>query len=360
MNKFFSTIWAACALAFLFSCGSDPSGQSKPKTHLPQARGEANVILVVMDTALWKGPVGDTLKSIFAADVPGLPQPEPYFKIRNINPYELNNVLKAAKNMIFVTTLSSKTSQGQKMREYFTDESLEKIKSDSSKYMLIQKNVFANGQDLMHLFGQNPAQLLDNIQNNRDRLRQYFVELENKRMSKELFKVREKGIEKSLKEDHGFLIKVPYGFDLAKNLKDFVWLRLLDAEYEKDIFVHYRPYTSQDPFEDMLAFREQITPMYLRDSEKPQIFMTLQDDEYQEVEEVNFKGKYAKEARGLWRYNDDFAGGPYLGYLFVDESQKRLYYIEGYVYYPGGDKRVFMQEMEIILNTFVAGKDLKP
>jgi len=89
--------------------------------------------------------------------------------------------------------------------------------------------------------------------------------------------------------------------------------------------------------------------------------MTLQGDrdEYQQVKEVNFKGKYAKEIRGLWMLNDISSGGPFLSYTFVDESQKRIYYIEGYVYAPADDKRIPMQEMEIILKSFVSGTDLK-
>ena len=351
--------WVSFALLIISSCSSDRQQKSKPKAHLPQARGEANVILVVMDTALWSGSLGETIKEVFAEDVPGLPQPEPYFKVRNINPYALNQILKVAKNMVFVTTLDNKSSQGQKMREYFTDESLKRIKDDPSLFMRVQKNQFANGQEILHLFGQRPAQLIEHLKAEKERLRNYFLEIENNRLADELFKIREKGIEKSLVEDHGFRIQVPYGYDVAKNLKDFVWLRLLDAEYERDIFVHHRPYTSQEPFDDLLGFREQITSMYMRDAEKPEIFMTLQAEEYQRVREVNFKGRYAKEARGLWRLNEDFSGGPFVSYVFVDEGQKRLYYIEGYVFDPGNDKRIPMQEIEVILNTFVSGEGIK-
>ena len=86
--------------------------------------------------------------------------------------------------------------------------------------------------------------------------------------------------------------------------------------------------------------------------------MTLQNG-YEEITEVNFKGRYAKQTRGLWKLSDISGGGPFVSYLFVDESQRRMYYLEGYVYAPSKDKREFMQEVEAIVNSFKSGEELK-
>lgn len=343
---------------FVASCSSDSTKKAGSKSHLPVARGEANAILCVMDTTQWNGPVGEALRDIFSDYVPGLPQDEPYFKLRNINPLKMNNILKTGKSMIFVSTMDNQGAQSRAMQNYFTSTSLEKILNDTSIYRLPQKDQFARGQEILHLFGQTEDQLVAHLKRDKDVLRNYFLNIENQRISSALFKVREKQIEKTLRETHGFDFQVPYGYDLAKNQRDFVWVRLLDPEYEKNIFVHYRPFNSREPFEDVLAFREEITSSYMRDVQKPDIFMTLQN-ENMNIREVNFKGKYAKELRGLWKLSDISGGGPFVSYIFVDESQKRLYYLEGYVYAPSKDKREFMQEMEVILNTFRTGKELK-
>ncbi len=86
------------------SCDPGNQNKSKAKSHLPVARGEANAILAVMDTAQWNGRLGQALRDIFSVYVPGLPQDEPYFKLRNINPLNLNSILKTGKSMIFVST----------------------------------------------------------------------------------------------------------------------------------------------------------------------------------------------------------------------------------------------------------------
>jgi len=70
------------------------------------------------------------------------------------------------------------------------------------------------------------------------------------------------------------------------------------------------------------------------------------------TKEVNLNGTYAFEMRGLWKNSDISAGGPFVSYTTVDQKLGRLYYIEGYVYHPSGDKRDWMREMDTILKSF--------
>ncbi|WP_109833092.1 DUF4837 family protein [Reichenbachiella versicolor] len=349
------------SLLITAACGdqskSSNSSSSNEKSYLPKAAGEANAILVVMDTTQWNGPVGDAIRDIYSEYVPGLPQDEPYFKVRNVNPLKFANVLKTATNIIMVSTLDRKGRMARKMREFFTDESLKAIQKDSSLFLMKKQNVYANGQEMLHLFGQNDEQLINHLKQNKAKLRGHYIEVERKRLESSLFKVREKGIEKKM-EENGFRMSIPYGYDLAKALPDFYWVRQLDAEYEKNIIIHYKTYDSMDPFEDVMAFREEITSAYMRDVQKPEIYMTTQPYKAS-IKEISFHGKYAKECRALWKLSDISAGGPFVSYVFVDESQRRLYYIEGYVYSPGEDKRLPMQEMELILQSFKSGDELK-
>lgn len=358
INTYKIPVLLAILIMLLNAC-TENTKQVSGKSYLPVARGEEGVILAVMDSAKWHGALGVTLRKTFASPVPGLPQDEPYFTVRHINPLKLNNILKTAKNMLFVTTLDDQSNQSRAMRRYITDASLKRIHNDTSLYMFVNKDEFAKGQQILHLFGKNDQLLIDKIRKNSDRLRGHFLKIVKDRIATKIFSAEEKNIKNQLIKNHDFSLKIPYGYDMAKNLRDFVWIRFLDPEFEKNVFVHYRPYRSQSPFEAPLKFRERITSTYMRDSEKPQIYMTLQDFPATE-NEVNFNGKYAKETRGLWKLSDISAGGAFLSYIFVDESQNRIYYLEGYVYAPSTDKRAFMREMEVILSTFKSGKDLLP
>jgi len=344
-------------LALIFSCSQDGK-KTASKSYLPIARGADGVILVVMDSALWVDSLGAELRRTLSEPVIGLPQDEPYFTIRQINPRKLNDILKAAKNMLFVTTLDQRSLQSTVMRKFMTDESLERIKKEPNLFRYSNKDAFARGQEVLHLFGQTQNQLITNIVENRSSIKNFFMEAEKKRISEEIFRKEEKNITKIIERDHQFSMKIPYGFDIAKQNKNFVWIRFLDPEYEKSVFVHYTDFTSKKPFDQPVEYRESITSVNMRDSQKPDLYMTTQKINHQ-IKEVNFNGMYAKETRGLWMFSDISGGGAFVSYIFVDESQKRIYYLEGYVYAPGKDKRQFMREMEVVLSTFKSGEALK-
>ncbi|MFT7032977.1 MAG: hypothetical protein ACI8YP_002387 [Algoriphagus sp.] len=347
---------ASLLFGLLLSCSQD--GKKPSKSYLPIARGADGVILVVMDSALWVDSLGVELRRTLSEPVIGLPQDEPFFTIRQINPRKLNDILKAAKNMLFVTTLDQRSLQSRVMRKFMTDESIERIKTEPDLFRYSNKDAFARGQEVLHLFGQTQDQLISKIIENRSSIKNFFMEAEKKRISEEIFRKEEKNITKIIERDHQFSMKIPYGFDLAKQDKNFVWIRLLDPEYEKSVFVHYTDYTSKEPFDQPVEYRESITSVNMRDSQKNDLYMTTQKINHQ-IKEINFNGMYAKETRGLWMFSDISGGGAFVSYLFVDESQKRIYYLEGYVYAPGKDKRQFMREMEVVLSTFKSGEGLK-
>lgn len=315
------------------------------------ARGDIGEIILVMDSASWQGELGDELIRTFRKPYPGLPQEEPYFNVNYVNPLRLNSVLKSAKNMIFVTTFDKKNRASRVLQSNFTPESVEKIKNDSSYFMFTKKDEFARDQRILHLFAKNQKTLIRKIAANREGLRNYFEQIEKKRINNKIFKNSEKDIEQVIADKHGIEIKIPFGFMLAKNLKNFAWVRVKDAAIEKNIFIYHQPFSSLEPFQDIKNFREKITSSYLRDSEKLDLYITIQDEYPLQIKEVNFNDIYAKECRGLWKVSDATAGGPFLSYTFVDENTNRLYYIEGYVYAAGTTKRNFMREIEAILWT---------
>lgn len=335
----------------LVSCGSSEEG-SGGNSLKPVARGEIAEIILVMDSAQWKGPLGTELRRTFSAPMPGLPQDEPLFDLKHVSPRYLNSVLKSAKNMIFVTTLDNNSRAGREMKSYYTAESLNRIQSDSSLFYFTRKNNYARGQEILYLFGQDSNALIEKLRENREVLRRHFENVEKDRLISQLFQVEEKAISRTLKKDHNFSIRLPYGFEIVKNLDQFVWVRQLDTEIDKTIFIYHVPYTNQEVFNDIQELRSEITEKYLRDIEKDHIYITFQKELPFVSEQLNFKGNFAVETRGLWKTSDSTNGGPFISYTFVDKNLNRLYYIEGYVYAPSKDKRDLVRELKVILQTF--------
>jgi hypothetical protein len=334
----------------LFSC--QQTVDKARDEFMPKARGEIGEIILVIDSAHWNGQLGSQLKNTFRSPMRGLPQDEALFSLNKVSPRKLNSVLKSARNMVFVTTLDRKSLESSVLRGYFTDQSLKQIQRDTSRFMVVRRDEFAKGQVAVFLFADTEKRLTEKINQNSDELREMFESIERKRLKNQLYAKRENQIEKAIAEKHDYSIKVPFGWDLAKNNEEFVWFRLLEADKEQNIFIYSEPYTDQNIFQDIPALRDRITSKYLRDSQKQNLFIQRQEQVPVFEDVVNFESKYAIKARGLWKINNNSLGGPFVSYTIVDEDQQKLYYVEGYVAFPGGKKKNLVREVDAILSTF--------
>ncbi len=342
---------------YLTSCGSG-SGDGGQNMLLPPANGEIGELILVMDSSQYAGPAGKALRRTFNVPVEALPQDEPMYKLLHVNPLRLNNTLKRTKNLIYVTTLEDKSDDSKVMRQLFTDESLKKIFRDTTKYMSLAKDEHAKGQVVMYLYAKNGEILANHVEQNAEYLRSIFDKVEKDRLQTKIFKSREKEIEKTLRTSHGYSIQIPFGYQMAKNLPNFSWIRFLDRDYDKNLFIYYEDFTSQDQLSNLVDLREKITSSYLRDSEKERLYITTQPILPMLTDTITFKSKFALKNKGLWRINNNTGGGPYISYVFVDEPKGKLYYIEGYVYAPNRDKKNFVMELDAILSTFETPSEL--
>lgn len=338
--------------SLLFFTGCKNVSDKVKEDFMPLARGEADEIILVMDSAQWEGSLGDAVKGMYRQYMRVLPQDEYIFSLNKVNPRKLNSVLRNAKNMIFVMTLDSKTYESRTIREYFTDNSLKMIQKDSSLFYTVRKDEFAKGQLVLYLFGQDEEQLIEQIADNKSRLVELFESAVRERTREKVLTKTETDLMDAITEGHGYRISIPFGWDLAKDLKDFVWLRRLEAESELNVFIYEAPYRSNEVFNEVDLLRDEITTAYLRDSQKPELFVERQTVVPVYTERVTFQGKFAVEARGLWKISNSSGGGPFVSYTFVDEKAQKLYYIEGYVYAPGSKKKPLVREVEAILSTF--------
>ncbi|WP_258105464.1 DUF4837 family protein [Marinoscillum sp. MHG1-6] len=343
----------------IYLLGCQQTKERVQKEFQKNAKGEADEMIIVMDSTQWNGSLGQTVKDTYRSYLIGLPQDEPKFSVHQVNPSELNTTLRSAVNMVFVMTLDNESSQSKRARSYFSDASLKKIQGDTSLYMTLRKDVFAKGQLVLYLFSKSEEILIEKIKDNQKYLTEIFESAVRERVRASLFKEKEKQMMKSIEEDHGYSINIPFGWDMAKNLNDFVWIRKLEHNMEWAIFIHEADYTDQSIFNDVGKYRDQITERYLTDSDKPDIHITRQFEIPVFTERVNFNGHFAVEGRGLWKISDNSGGGPFVSYTFVDEENQKIYYVEGYVYSPGTKKKKMVREVEAVISTFRCPSDLQ-
>lgn len=323
---------------------------------MPKGRGESGEIILVIDSARWAGDIGKELRLTFRELVDGLPRDQPLFDLRQIVPGDFKGILKNAKNQVLLIPLNDKNHEGLKMKNLFTQKSLDSLRENKDIFLINRKNLFATGQHVVFLINHDDASFVDQLEKEKEHLRFVFNTIEERRAMERMFKVREeRTISNKLLTDFGYNIRIPYGFRIADSSEDFVWLRQAGREIDKSIFIAFKDYSDVNAFneEEIIAWRDDICGQYIYGNpENPESFLLTEALIPPSFAEVNFDGKYGKKILGMWKTNNISMGGPFVGYTFVDESTNRLYYIEGFVYSPGVDQRELMREMNVILKTF--------
>lgn len=347
MKKIFLTVVAIFIVILLSSCESKKF-----------ATGLEDEIYVVADSTEYL-EVYDALAQTFEIEI-NTPLPEKLFTLKRISPNEIGKIQRK-KNIVIVAPLNS----GSKTSEYINsivDDSVKKLLSNEDFY-LTKYDLWARNQ-LVTVISANGMQELEfKILKNKDKLLYAYQKISDERLKESLYseKYERKEIEGKLLRDYGWIIYVQADFKLAKSVPEdnFVWLRRAPgSDMERWIFVHWIDNASPEYLnvDSIKAIRNRITEKYYRTSDDSAYVIIAQD--YFVTNEVNFNGKYAIFTQGLWDLNIKGMGGPFVNYTFYDEKSKRIYMLDGSVYAPKYFKRNLIQQMDVLLQSFMTKDEL--
>ena len=337
---------------FMISCNGDGNATS----NMPKARGATGEILLVIDSTKWQGPVGDALKDVFHAEVPGIMRPERLFTVNRVDPRTITRMLKMSHNIIYVTTFDDRKGGSQRINAQFEESSKELVANDPTKYMLRSKDEFAAGQEVLYLFGTTESELIQNLRDNKNKLQNIFQVRERERLSRALLQ-RKSGTAANLgKENFGIDLKLPASYQLVKEEPNFLWFRQPTPTMDRadiSLFFYEMDYKSEDQLfpENLVELRNRITKSHIfGDPSNPESFVVTERREEPPVfNTFNIQNHYAVEMRGSWRTNNMSMGGSFLSYTVVDEDRGKIYYMEGFLYYPNEAHREPLREIESIL-----------
>lgn len=349
--------------AFLISC--DENGKAGFSDNAkPKARGSIGEIVLAIDSTKWAGPVGDELRAIFEADLPGMLRPESIFKVHRVDPRAMTRMLKMYTNLVYVTTFDDKKGGSQVINAQFSKESKEKASADPSLYSLRMEDEYATGQEVLYLFGNTEEELIANLKKNKDKLQNLFEVRERGRLEKPLFARKNSAAEHEARTKLGIEIQVPASYQIAKTTDDFLWLRSPSPTEKRpdiSIFFFETDYTSEEQTfpPNILSLRDSIAGKHIfGDPEDPSSFMTSQKEIPPAFRNMVINDNFTVEIRGSWKTNNISMGGTYLGYVMVDQAKGKLYYMEGFVYFPNEVHRDALREIQtILLNTDVSWKE---
>jgi hypothetical protein len=311
--------------AIMFSCGTGDRQKQ------PSASGKAGELLLVMDNNYWKGEAGDSFKSVFAAAFPMFPQPEPLFTIIQLENKAFTKLFESHRH-IFIAEI---------------DPSVPKAKIESGK------NLWAYPQMVIKIIAPDIETFKKTIVANSQTFIDYYLKAEFERNINANKQNANDVIINQLAENFGIKMIVPQGFYVAKQTDKFMWLRRTGTKEDLDmsILVSLFPYiNTESDFAPKTIWtrRDSITKQHIP-GQFEGTYMTTYPDISPLFKEINFNGRFAVEATGLWRVEGDHMGGPSYNYTMVDDNGKFLINIDAYVYYPNKDKRNFMRQLQSII-----------
>ena len=344
----------ACCLG-LASCSNERLESTFQPT--PSAFGQINSLVVVADSSTWKAGAGDSVAYFFEAPYILLPQPEPIFDVRFIEPGRIvaEPTWGQLRNYVVLADLSDQDSPTTQMvLQDLSDEKIQQVRSEGFG-TAVAKNKWATGQQLVYILGKNHNELLTGMSNVYPGVVRRLQQGEDERMRvTTYFEGVNRRLGDTVQQLAGANLEIPGGYvRVPLDADSVVWLRKEVQGASLNIMVTKVPYRSQAQLskEGLKEIRNRIGREYVS-STTNDTYMQINDTDlplFTEPTELN--GTYAIEGRGIWEIENDFLAGPFVSYLLNDTTSNELVLVDGFVYAPGRKKRDLMEEVVQVIRT---------
>ena len=352
MPTIFKILPSLFIFSLLISCTAEQTKQLKVK---PTALGKAGEIVVIVDSVMWYGAVGEAFQETFGELFLVSPSPEELFDIKAVSPRKLNRYKKEQRNIVMLGELNDKDSPTtQMLKESIGEENQLRSKEEPSFGLLEQKHRWAEGQTIFYLFGYTDDQLIKNIQKSYPTIKAKFTKNDLVPLKGSLYLDGRNGeVIRDIEAAHGVKLSIPSDFYIAKQDGKTTWLRKETRDLSSNIIIHSAPYGK-----DMAVNKRNI--IALRDSLGRQYISTEAPGSYMRTDSLNLplyfqeapiKGNYALQARGIWNIKNDFMGGAFISYMVYEPSRNKVIFLDGFVHAPNKGKRNYIHGLDYIFQT---------
>ena len=300
----------------------------------------------------------DLVEAVMAADMPCMPQVEPYFRLTHVTTALFDDMFKPTRNILFVDINPEKYTQtkAKVSKDYWsTPQAICRIQTPSQEEFVAYW--LENGEDIREWF----------VNQEIARQTKFYRASTNKAARAAL---QEQGYDLLIPEDYMLIMDTVLGGATTYSLRNpitvapevrLVWCCNNKGSMRRDIVVYSYPYTDQNTFTQRFlnAKRDEILSRIITGSVEgsymgteykvmPPVMRTImvQDDEQ------------ATEIRGLWRIlNGEAMGGPYVSHTRLDQVNGRVVTAETFLYAAGQKKRTALRQAEAILYTLQLPQD---
>ena len=300
----------------------------------------------------------DLVEAVMGADMPCMPQVEPYFRLTKVATAQFDDMFKPTRNILFVDINPQKYTQ---------------LKAK------VSNNYWSTPQAICRIQTPSEEEFVAYWLEHGEEIRDWFVNQEIKRQMK-FYRASTNKQARAILQAEGYDMLIPEDYmvimdtvlegastyslcqpvTVAPDVR-LLWCCNNKGSMRRDLVVYSYPYTDENTFtQDYLnAKRDAVLSRVVSASVEgsymgteykvfpPQMrAITVQDDEY------------ATEVRGLWKILDGEAmGGPYVSHTRLDQVNGRVVTAETFLYAAGQKKRTALRQAEAILYTLQLPQD---
>ena len=329
--------YAICIIAVLavVSC----SETKRKKALLPNISGHAGEVIVVIDRGDWESAVGTTLRDTLAQDCKFLPQREPLYSLVNVAPSGFTNMFQIHRNIIIVNIKNDILEPGVKLRH----------------------DVWATPQCVISIDARSSSEAVEVIKENSRLLITALEQAERDRLISNHKRYEERSLAATVTEMIGGSPHFPSGYKLKKKTENFIWISYDIQHVMQGILIYKYPVVKGEnmmSLDNLLAenskmLKENVPGMF------ENTYMMTSEFARPSIEYLKYKGRDFAELRGFWEVYNDYMGGPFVAHAFYSNDGKDMIFIEGFVYAPKFDKRLYLRQVESILYSFEWKKEKK-
>ena len=325
MKTFLKTALIIAVAFMMTACAENRNRSGKDRS----TGGTAEIMAVLQSEEQWNGRIGDSLRHFFCDYQYGLPQPESRNELKHILAPGFSDMFQKHKCII----------------EVDINPSLEKAVAETAE------DLWAAPQRYVKISAPNITSWVELFDKQKEIYQQWFDQVERERILTVFRSTKDEAIEKAIANKFGFTLTIPQGFYIAKDEPDFMWLRKEQERSSADIVIYQTPYKDTLQFEanSLIAMRNMMVGQYIPGPSEGSYMGTEIEFVPPMVTTVNdFPAGYAREMRGMWKVENDYMGGPFVSFTFVNPNTGKLVTVEGFYYEPNQKKRNVLLQLESI------------
>ncbi|WP_025743905.1 DUF4837 family protein [Aquimarina pacifica] len=307
------------------SCTKEKKQKNKSYDAMAHSVGQINELSIVIDNDLWKGKVGDTIRKYFGAEVPGLPQEEPLFSMRQMPENAFSGMTRKSRTFLWIK------------------------KSKKNAYGMLT-NKFATPQLGVVISGSDDEYIIEQLRKKHETIISEFKATEitekQRRIKKSLERIPQ------LSEKLGITLDIPTAYRIAKEEEKFFWIRKNIPQGGMNLMIYELPLDAitkdSNTVASIIKMRDSIGKIKI----PTEVGHFMTEEAYAPyLYETTLDKNFAFETKGTWEVKDRFMAGPFVNYAIEDKANNRLLVLEGFVFAPSVNKRDNMFELEAIMKS---------